>query len=569
MTKHFHWYKRALALVLALLLLAAPLPLQAAAEGEEAASELVLESKNLTAFAAGEKADGEAERINDVFTILWSSKSKVDGSAKTWEDGYESAQRINFGGKVTTEKNAVQITLTGPAAVKVWWVQGGDDNREMALLDANGEIAAITAGTYVKNNPYISELELEAGGVYYLGGATNNNNIYKVEVLPAAVTHTLESKLLEPFAAGDKADGDTTAVGDFFTLIWSSKSKVDGSAKTWEDDYESAQRINFGGKVATNKNAVRFETAGPALVKIWWVQGGDDNREMALLNADGEIAAITAGTYVKNNPYISELELEEAGVWHLGGATNNNNIYKVEVTTGAAEKPPRADWAEVPAPAITDVSVDGGNITVTVSAQVGYDGADKVTVEMRDAAGELADSKSSGREQDEHQLVFTPSASGTYTFAVSASRNDEDTVHEGAETISADFTLPLAKPAFISASNAGGGTVHLEWEPVPEAEQYEIVVEGTDLLICTEALEADVEGLTSGETYTFLLTALRGEERSETDSIECTVTEEAEVAWAFSAFGTGITLSNNANGYSGSANDGTPASSPPRPSCPA
>ena len=63
-----------------------------------------------------------------------------------------------------------------------------------------------------------------------------------------------------------------------------------------------------------------------------------------------------------------------------------------------------------------------------------------------------------------------------------------------------------------------------------------------------------MEGLTAGQTYTFTLTALRGEERSESDTIECTVTDEAEVAWAFSAFGTGVTLSTN--GYEGSANDG-------------
>ncbi len=405
MKQTYGLYRRALALLLALILVASPLSLRAAAEGEEAGSELVLESKTLTPFAAGDKTDGEAERINDVFTILWSSKSKVDGSAKSWEDGYESAQRINFGGKVSTEKNAVQITLTGPATVKIWWVQGGDDNREMALLNAAGETAAITSGTYAKNSPYISELELEEGGVYY-----------------------------------------------------------------------------------------------------------------------------------------------------LGGATNNNNIYKVEVTTGAAEKPPRADWAEVPAPAILDAAVEGGSISVTVSALVGYDGADKVTVEMCDEAGSLVDSKSSGREQEEHVLVFTPAASGSYTFAVSASRNEEETVHNGAETRTVDFTLPLAKPAFISAGNRGGGTVHLEWEPVPEAEQYELAVEGTDILVNTEALEADIEGLTPGETYAFLLTAIRGQERSESDRIECTVTEEAETAWAFSAFGTGVSLSNA--GYEGSANEG-------------
>ena len=176
MKKPHSLFRRLLALALVLSLLVMPLPMRAQAEGAD--SQLVLESKSLSAFASGSKTDGEAEKINDTFTILWSAKSKVDTSAKTWEDGYASEQRINFGGKVSTEKNAVRFETPSAAVVKVWWVQGGDDNREMAILNADGEIAAITSGTYVKNSPYISELELSEGGVWYLGSATNNN-IYK------------------------------------------------------------------------------------------------------------------------------------------------------------------------------------------------------------------------------------------------------------------------------------------------------------------------------------------------------------------------------------------------------
>ncbi len=151
----------------------------------------------------------------------------------------------------------MQISLDGPATVKIWWVQGGDDNREMGLLNAEGQVAAVTEGTYEKNKAYYSELSLEEGGVYYLGGVTNNNNIYKVEVVPAAVTHTLEATTLDAFAAETKADGDTTLVEDFFTIIWSTKSKVDSSSKTWDDGYTSNQRINSGGSVSLVKNAIR------------------------------------------------------------------------------------------------------------------------------------------------------------------------------------------------------------------------------------------------------------------------------------------------------------------------
>lgn len=57
------------------------------------------------------------------------------------------------------------------------------------------------------------------------------------------------------------------------------KSKVDGSKKSLKMD-GITQRINLGGKldVTNNKNGVSFKTTGAAEVKVYWVEGGDDNR---------------------------------------------------------------------------------------------------------------------------------------------------------------------------------------------------------------------------------------------------------------------------------------------------
>ena len=79
-------------------------------------------------------------------------------------------------------------------------------------------------------------------------------------------SYVLEAKDLEAFGAGAKKDGDTTNAADFFTIIWSTKSKIDGSGKTWDDGYTSAQRINFGGGAAINKNSVKFTTAGASFL---------------------------------------------------------------------------------------------------------------------------------------------------------------------------------------------------------------------------------------------------------------------------------------------------------------
>ena len=366
-------------------------------------------------------------------------------------------------------------------------------------------------------------------------------------------TYVLEAASLDAFAQGEKSSGDSDKVADFFSILWSEKSKVDSSSKRWEDGYESGQRINFGGKATTSGNSVKFSTDEEAAIKIWWVQGGDDNREMAVLGEDGSIVAATSGEYTKNSPYISELKVEEGGTYYIGGSFGNNYIFKIEVTTGKVEQPPRRAWDEVAAPEITAVQADDGTMTVLVNAAVGYDGADKVTVAMKASDGDVIEEKSSSAEKDEHSMVFIPTASGDYEFVPTAVREGEEPL-EGAAYGPVVFVLPLAQPFVKSASNAGGGNVDLEWEAVPEAEKYEVTVDGTDIKVESDSCKATVEGLTIGETYKFKVAAIRGDDRSEPGEAGCTVTAAAETAWAFAAFGTGVDL--KTNGFEGSANDG-------------
>lgn len=375
----------------------------------------------------------------------------------------------------------------------------------------------------------------------------------RAEAAPAS--RVLEASALEAFAAESKADGDTTGDG-FFTLLWSAKSKVDGSSKTWEDGYASGQRVNFGGKATTEKNALRFATDGPATVKIWWVQGGEDHRQMGILNADGEVVTQTSGEYEKNSPYYSELTLDAAGTWYLGGIGGNNYLFKVEVTQGAVEKPARAVWDSVAAPVILSVSLaedDPAAVEVLVRAAVGYDGADRVSVTMAGEDGAILDTKGSTAEKDEHLLRFIPGASGVCTFAAAATREGE-TEHAGEEAVFS-FTLPLARPAVSLAYSLGGGSVSLEWAAVPEAEAYRVRAEGLDVTLETEDCEATLEGLPVGESCVFTVAALRGDEETLSEAVTLTVTEAAERAWGFSAFGSGVNL--KTNGYEGSADAGS------------
>ena len=94
-----HLAKRLLVCVLVLAMLLSTMSVMAlaaeptAAPADAAGNVHVLEASALTAFAAGDKKDGDSETVGEYFTLLYSSKTKVDSSSKEWEDGYVSGQR--------------------------------------------------------------------------------------------------------------------------------------------------------------------------------------------------------------------------------------------------------------------------------------------------------------------------------------------------------------------------------------------------------------------------------------------------------------------------------------------
>ncbi len=527
---------------------------------------------DLEAMAQGAKADGDVEKAgtDSFFTIHYSAKTKIDSSNKTFDDGYIASQRINMGGKTevksTLIKNAIEFTTEGAATLKIWWV-GGGAGREIDIWDSNYSIISTTAVGVVQNALYISTIDISEAGKYYIGSSVGSNYYFKVEVTetieaqPVETTYTIDSTAdLEAMTQGAKADGDVEKAGTegFFTLYYSAKTKIDDSSKTFEDGYSGSQRINFGGKAQigdTTKNVIAFTTEGAATVKIWWVQGGDDHRQVGIFDASGTLVVQTSGEYVKNEPYISTLELTEAGTYYLGGVTNNNNYYKIEVTVttgGAIEKPARADWATVASPTITGAADDGdGNIIVTATGLVGYDGADELLVTMYNSLGEEVATKRSLAEKNEHTLTFTPTASGDYTFKISLVRENE-TAKTGNE-YTASFVYPLASPILISATSKGGGTLEVVFAAVKEATSYEILIDG-EVWTTTTQTKTILTGLTVGTRVSVTVNAIRGtEKKTSVAAISATITENALTTWGFTAYGPSTNLSNN--GYIGSVND--------------
>ena len=163
--------------------------------------------------------------------------------------------------------------------------------------------------------------------------------------MAAEQTHVLDvSTDLEALSPSADNAGKEIVVGDYFTVILGEKTKIDGSKKNFADEYAATQRLNFQHKTKANEAgvilpAVKFTTSGAATVKLWWVEGGDDNRQMVILNEAGEEVVRTNETLAKNDLCISELKLEAAGTYYLGTPDGSNYLFKMEVTESVADAP--------------------------------------------------------------------------------------------------------------------------------------------------------------------------------------------------------------------------------------
>ena len=568
--------KRILAAFLAVLMVVAIMPFTSfsgiftsKAKAAESGKKYTFEGTELEAAAAGKYTDGQAVTAgtDGYFTFYMSAKTKIDSSDKTWEDGYACKQRVNFGGKadVANMKNLVSFKTSNAAKVKVYWVEGGTDNRQMAIFGSTGDVVTKTEVTAAKNDPVVSTLELADAGTYYLGGLENNNYIFKIEVEetaaveePVVKEYELDGAKLETAAAGKFTDGQTVAAGtdNAFTLYMSAKTKIDSSSKTWDDGFAGTQRINFGGKadIANMKNFVSFKTEGTAKVKIYWVEGGTDNRQMAIFNSTGDVVTKTEVTAAKNAPVVSTLELADAGTYYLGGLENNNYIFKVVVTDtvgGDAPVVTRKNWSEVAAPVIGEVAQDGANVTVPFTMVLGNDGADKVSVVMTDASGNT-ETKGYALEGEGGKVSFSPASSGEYTFTITASRENEQ--DKTGNTVKLNFAYPLSAPSISSATSMGNGTVSLVWQSVKEATSYNVYVGGTKVG-STSATSYDVTGLTVGTKYDFAVEAVRETPAAVSDksTISATATAEAKQVWGYIVYGNGASESNSA--YEGNINE--------------
>ena len=374
----------------------------------------------------------------------------------------------------------------------------------------------------------------------------------------AGNTYTLDIADMEDVPQYSKADGDTQKCGTdgYFTVFFSNKTRIESNAKSFSDGFSAGKRLNFGGSTKIEDpvlNAVQIKTSGPAEVKVWWISGGD-GREVAIYSENGQVLSQTQFGSVKNELYIAQLSIADAGTYYIGNTGGNNNYYKLEVVEAASstEKPARAAWETVAAPVITEaVDTGTGEIAVTVDAVVGHNGGDELVITMLDAKGKEIISRNSVMEKESHTIRFAPESSGEYTFRATLKREGESD-KKAKDQKKTQFVLPLESPALISATSAGGGKVTLAWTAVAEAECYEILCDETVVGTAT-GTEYTVTGLTVGQKYRFRVVAVRGADRNQSGPLDAVASEEAKVTWGFTTYGT--STSTEYNGYEGNLNE--------------
>lgn len=222
--------------------------------------------KEITKFDAGAKKDGESQKFGDIFTAYYSAKTKIDGSPKTFDDGYSADVRLNFGGAmdVATPKNVVEIKAGGKGTLKLWWISNGD-TRPVLMKNAAGDVVSSTENVK-KNEQAISTLEIPAAGTYYVGSEGGTTYLYKFEVTigeSAPVVRADWSKVAAPVITSVKQEvGEDGKPTDNMVVSVNAVIGNDGG------DALKVEALDKDGKVVASKNSLKEGSSGDVIVPL-------------------------------------------------------------------------------------------------------------------------------------------------------------------------------------------------------------------------------------------------------------------------------------------------------------
>ena len=510
---------------------------------------------DVTVMESNTKAAGDTDKVGTegYFTLTYAANTKIESNSKSFADGYNGKQRINFQSATKPAEGmfpGIGFTTAAAATIKLWWVSGGD-GRQFAIYDSTGTIITQTAEESVKNRLYISELTVEAAGTYFLGVPQGSNNLYKMEVAEKASEESAEYTFVasaDLTATADKeaiAEGPLTQDGYF--------SVVGSVTKRTENDGVTVKSVELG---KNETGAISFTVVGSAQVVLEVSSTGSSNTStVAIYNAAGEAVSNKEGiTEVTTTTRTTLTYSLEAGTYRIlspqSGYGRGVRVYTIHVTQGGAA-PARNSWNDVAAPVVAEVKQNGGRLDVTVEMPIGEEGADALVVSLLSATGEELRTSTITTSGQTHTLSFTPATSDDYYIRAVASRVDEVN-KPSAEDYRVSFVLPLSVPTVLLIHNEENGGLTAMWTESKEADAYEVTCTAADGTVITENVTArqyTFANLTVGEAYSIQVVAIRGQDRSAVSTpAVATASAEAKLDWNFTRYGDSTNDDNN--GYS-------------------
>ena len=505
-------------------------------------------------------ADGEAKTITFDAAVELANLEKSAAIA----DGTEYVEGFfkTFGSTKRANMNdfAIDIGKTASAGITFTVPSGYTANVTVTARGAgDGKTAGVTINDVTKeyDGKTIGDQTWEGlvAGAQTLAsadpaGKTGGTRITKivVELVP-----TLEPKTVTFDAAVELANLEKSAA------ITDGTEYVEGFFKT----FGSTKRANM------NDFAIDIGKTASAGITFTVPSGYTANVTVTARGAgDGKTAGVTINDVTKeyDGKTIGDQTWEGlvAGAQTLAsadpaGKTGGTRITKIVVDLiPAGTVVTRTDWNDVVSPVIDSVTQDGNKVKVDFTMLIDKDGADSVSVEMKDADGNSKKIVKVTTKGTSGSAEFTPDATGTYTFVATAERADEVDADgnvlatfeaKASEAASIDYVLPLSNSLINVLYNKGNGTVGAEWSAVSEATGYQLTwTDGTsENSKVVEGTSADVDGLTVGTSYTFTVVAIRGEEVGPKSAERAiTVTDEAQQKWGYIVYGNGANASNAA-----------------------
>ena len=455
-----------------------------------------------------------------------------------------------------------EFTVTGTATAKIMISStGGSNESQFTLIDAKGEAVASKDGKSVISVTGTTgtevNYELEAG-TYKMVSAKEFTSrgvrviSFEIAETPKTVTKEYHFDATTLTTEKDKETISGKVADDYVTVFGTVQKRV-------KKDTVTVIATELAKSAASG---YEFTVTGTATAKIMISStGGSNESQFTLIDAKGEAVASKDGKSVISVTGTTGTEVNyelEAGTYKMVSAkeftSRGVRVISFDITeTTSGTRPPRADWAEVAAPTLGDVKVNGGKITVPYTMSVGYDGADELVVSMKDSKGNVVKTETVAATGTSGEVVFAPEISDEYTFVAVASRKDcEDKTCEAKKVA---FELPLATPVISTVTSKGDGKIEVVWSAVKEASSYNVYVDGNKV-DSTKETSYTVSGLTVGNEYSFAVEAVRETPAgisSKSEVKKGTATADAQRAWGYVNYGNGASDSNAA--YTGDLNE--------------